>query len=109
MMDIQIKLCESTSEGIYVTIQGPSKEGINNPVGFWSLGLMIVAVLISLTNTLEPLKRSSENVLIVFFGPEMQNLSLTHHWVEIWFLRLLFILIGGQQQLQLLMQVPSQN
>ena len=37
---------------------------INNPVGVWSLGPTIVSVLILLTNTLEPLKRRSENLLL---------------------------------------------
>ena len=49
---------------------------INDPVGFWFLEPTIVAVLTLLTNTLKLLKRSSENLLAVFFGPEMQNLFL---------------------------------
>ena len=54
MMDIQIELFESTSEGIFVT-HSRVKQIRDKlfPVSFWSLGVTIVAVLILLTNTLE--------------------------------------------------------
>ena len=48
-------------------------------------------MLILLSNTLEPLKRSSENLLVIIFGPELQTFSLTNQWVPIWFQRFLLI------------------
>ena len=48
-------------------------------------------MLILLSNTLEPLKRSSENLLVIIFGPELQTFSSTNQWVPIWFQRFLLI------------------
>jgi len=57
MMDIQIELFESMSEGIYVT-HSRVKQRMSKlfPISFWSLGVTIVAVLILLNNTLETIK-----------------------------------------------------